>query len=75
MEGPTAVFVREKGSTNARASNPLLAFREEVQVYLRACGNLVAAHHTPPPFTPQEMAIIKYYMAEIGKILAVSSKK
>jgi hypothetical protein len=52
--------------------NPILDFRAEVQTYLRASEHLVAAASTAPPFSKEERAIIQYYVAEVGKILAVS---
>ena len=52
---------------------PFSAFREEVQRYLRSCEHLIAA--TPPLLSPEEWAIVKFYVAEIEKILAASTKK
>jgi hypothetical protein len=57
------------------SDNPILAFRPEVQVYLRSCEHLVAAAGTPPLFSEDERAMIQYYMAEVGKILAVSPQR
>jgi hypothetical protein len=52
---------------------PFSAFRKEVQRYLRSCEHLVAA--TLPPFSQDELTIMKFYVAEIEKILAASTKK
>lgn len=53
-----------------------LAFRQEVQFFLRSCEYLLSASTTPhsPPFTQDELEIIKYYVAEVEKLLAVSIK-
>jgi hypothetical protein len=54
-----------------------MTFRPEVQVYLRACEHLLVAASLPksPPFSHDEQEMIEYYLAEVGKILAVSTKK
>jgi hypothetical protein len=54
--------------------NPLLAFRHEVQAYLQASEHLVVAASSPPPFTEDELAMIRHYVAEVGKILPVLTK-
>lgn len=54
--------------------NPILDFRPEVQIYLRASEHLLAAASSSPPFTEDELAMIKHYMAEVGKILPVSTR-
>ena len=55
--------------------NPFFAFREEVQDYSRSCEHLLAAATTPPPFTQDELAMITHYVAEVQKMLAVSTAK
>jgi hypothetical protein len=57
------------------SDNPVFAYRDEVQVYLRSCDYLLAAATTPPPFTHEERAMIGYCVAEVQKILAVSTAK
>ena len=49
------------------------ALREEVRRYLSGCEYLLAAASNSLPFTEDELAIIKYYVAEVGKILHVST--
>jgi len=49
------------------------ALREEVRRYLQGCEYLLAAASSPVPFTEEELAVIKYYAAEVGKILPVST--
>ena len=44
----------------------------EVYQYLHACELLLAAASGPRPFTEEELAIIKYYQVEVGKILRES---
>ena len=53
------------------SDNPVFAYRHEVQNYLRACEHLLAAATTSPPFTQEELVMMRYYAAEIQKILAV----
>lgn len=48
------------------------ALREEVKRYLSGCEHLLAAASNAPPFTEEELALIKYYVAEVGKIASVS---
>jgi len=57
--------------------SPFPAFRPEVQVYLRACERLLIGATIPnsPPFSHDEREMIEYYLNEVGKILAVSTKK
>ena len=50
-----------------------LALREEVKRYLSGCEYLLAAASNPPPFTEEELAMIRFYAAEIGKIPSVST--
>jgi len=57
------------------SDNPVLAYRDEVQVYLRSCEYLLAAATTSPPFIHEELAMIGYCVAEVQKILAVSTEK
>jgi len=54
--------------------NPVFVIREEIQLYFRSCQHLLAAASNPPPFTQEERAIIKYYMAEIEKTLPVTQR-
>ena len=49
------------------------ALREDVKRYLSGCEYLLAAASNPPPFTEEELALIKYYVAEVGKIPSVST--
>jgi hypothetical protein len=57
----------EKGG-RTMATYPNSALREEVQRYLTGCEYLLAAANSPQPFTEEELAIIRYYAAEVGKI-------
>ena len=54
--------------------NPVFAIREEVKFYYRSCQHLLAAASNLLPFTQEERAIIKYYMAEIEKTLHVTQR-
>ena len=56
-------------------NNPVFAYRQEVQDYLRSCEYLLAAAYTHPPLAQEELAMIEYYMAELQKILPVSREK
>ena len=57
------------------SDNPVLAYRQEVQDYLRSCERLIAAAISFPSFTQEELAMIGYYAAEIQKILPVPAGK
>lgn len=46
---------------------------EEVYRYLSSCELLLAAASRLRPFTEEELSIIKYYQAEVEKILCVSA--
>ena len=54
-----------------------MKFRPEVEVYLRASEHLLvgASLLKSPPFSQGEQEMIEYYLNEVGKILAVSTKK
>ena len=56
-------------------SDPYFPFRNTVELYFRACANLLATAPTPPPFSQQELSMIGYYVTEIQKLLAVSTRK
>jgi hypothetical protein len=71
LEGPTADSCEKGGS--AMETNPNSALREEVQRYLRGCKDLVTAASSPRRFTIEEMAIIKYCEAEVGRISSAST--
>ena len=51
---------------------PLLSLRKEVLDYLRSSEDLIAASakRGNRPFSPEELGIVEYYQAEVGKILA-----
>ena len=49
--------------------NPVLAYRREIQDYLRSCEHLLAAATSSPPFTQEKLAMVGYYAAEVQKIL------
>jgi hypothetical protein len=57
------------------SDNPVLAYRREIQDYLRSCEHLLAAAATPPSFTHEELAMVTYYVAEVQKILPVTTAK
>jgi hypothetical protein len=57
------------------SDNPVLTYRREIQEYLRSCEHLLAAASTPPPFTEEERSMVRYYVAEVQKILAVPTAK
>ena len=61
LEGPAAEF----------CDNPILAYRKEVQEYLRSCEHFFAPATSFPPLSEEELSMLKYYAAEIQKILAV----
>jgi hypothetical protein len=48
--------------------------RAEVQRYLTGCEYLLAAATSPPPFSEEELELIRFYLAEVGKIPSVSAK-
>ena len=56
-------------------SDPFFPFRNTVELYFRACENLIAAGTIPPPLTQQELAMIGHYAAEIQNFLAASTRK
>jgi hypothetical protein len=72
MDGPTADLC-EKGG-RAVATYPNFTPRDEVQRYLEGCEELLAAASGPQPFTIEEMALIQYYLDEVGKISSVSTR-
>jgi hypothetical protein len=53
--------------------NPVLAYRQEVQDYLRSCERLLAAAASFPSFSDEELAMVRYYAAEIQKTLPVTA--
>jgi hypothetical protein len=71
LEGPTAVFCEKGGRAMANHSDSPL--REEVQRYLTGCEYLLAAAPIPPPFSDEELSLIRFYLAEVGKIPSVSA--
>jgi hypothetical protein len=56
------------------SDNPVLAYRKEIQDYLRSSEHLLAAA-TTSQFSEEEQAMVGYYAAEVQKILAVSLQK
>jgi hypothetical protein len=58
------------------SESPLPTLRKEVEDYLRSCEHLisvpVASHQ--PPFSPDELAMLKYYAAEVVKMLGQLTK-
>ena len=54
-------------------THPKSDLREEVVRYLQGCEHLLAAASSPEPFTDEELAIIKYYQDEVGKLPSVST--
>ena len=57
------------------SDNPILAYRKEVQEYLRSCEHLLAAAISPPALSEEELSMVKYYAAEVQKILPVTTAK
>ena len=57
------------------SDNPILAYRREIQEYLRSCEHLLAAVTSLPPFSEEELAMVRYYAAEVQEILPVSTAK
>ncbi len=57
------------------SDNPILAYRREVQEYLRSCEHLLVAATEPPSLTEEELAMIGYYVAQLQKLLPVSDEK
>jgi hypothetical protein len=53
------------------SKSPVLKFRAEVVTYLRSCEHLISVSAVPhdPPFSPDEMEIVKYYATEVVKML------
>ena len=75
LEGPTAVPCEKGGSS--MAGSPFPTFRKEVQDCLRASEYLLSAVSSPtlPPLSQEEREMVEYYLAELGKSLAVSVPK
>ena len=55
---------------------PFPAFRPEVQVYLRSCEHLLGATSLlgSLPFSQGEQEMMEYYLTEVRKILAATTK-
>jgi hypothetical protein len=53
---------------------PIVAFREEGQVYLQSCECLLDAAAISPPFSQDDVRMIGYYVAEVQNLLAVSTQ-
>lgn len=70
LEGPRADSCEKVGCATTSHTDSDLS--EEVYQYLNGCELLLAAASRPQPFTEEELSIIKYYQAEVGKILWVS---
>lgn len=70
LEGPTADSCEKVG--RAMTSHTDSDLSHEVYQYLNSCELLLAAAGRPQPFTEEELSIITYYQAEVGKILWVS---
>ena len=75
LEGTTADSC-EKGG-RLMSNSPFFPYRVEVERYFRSCESLLAvvAATTTEPFSNEERVMMGYYVAEIEKILAVSTKK
>jgi hypothetical protein len=56
------------------SDNPVLAYRREIQEYLRSCEHLLAAAATSS-FSEDELAMVRYYAADLQKIVPVSTAK
>ena len=56
------------------SDNPFLAYHREVQDYLRSSEHLLAAAATSQ-LSEEELAMVGYYVAEVQKILPVSTAK
>ena len=57
------------------SDNPVFAYRREVQEYLLASERLLSAATSSPAFSEEELAMIRYYVAEVQKIHNGSSEK
>ncbi len=59
------------------AGSSFSTFRKEVQDYLRSSEYVLSAVSSPtfPPLSQEEREIVWYYLAELGKSLAVSVPK
>jgi len=55
------------------AGSPFSTLRKEVQDYLRSSEYLLSAMSSPtlPPLSQEERELVEYYLAELGKSLAV----
>ena len=53
------------------SDNPILAYRKEVQEYFQSWEHLSAAAASFPSFSEEELSMVKYYAAEVQKIVAV----
>ena len=58
------------------SDSPLPPLRKEVQNYLRSCEHVLSVPAVPHdlPFSPDEVQIMKYYVAEMGKMLGQLTK-
>ena len=57
------------------SDNPVLTYRKEIRDYLRSSEHLLAAANSFPPFSEEELSMVRYYAAEVQKILPVSTAK
>lgn len=71
LEGLTADSCEKGGRMS---DNQVLAYRQEVQDYLRSWEHLLAAA-AALPFSEEELSMVGYYAAEVQKILPVTTAK
>jgi hypothetical protein len=58
------------------SKSPVLRFRKEVVTYLQSSEHLISVLTLPhnPPFSPDEMELVKYYATEVAKMLDETEK-
>jgi hypothetical protein len=55
------------------SDNPILTYHREIQDYLRSAERLLAAAATSA-FSEDELALVKYYAAEVQKMPVYTAK-
>ena len=75
LEGPTADTDENDGCP--MPDSPLLPFRTEVRDFLRSSERLISAAVTSNirPMTEDEREIVKFYLAEVAKVLTPLGKQ
>jgi len=58
------------------SDSPLPTYRKEVQNYFRSCEHLLSVPAAPhnPPLSTDELQIVKYYVAEVARMVGHLAK-